>query len=350
MESGRPEDRVVLLRLAVGEVHRLPFDARDAGSHRDAAVLDPVQEELVDHRATLREGAVSRFRQTRVVLPLADRDAREQPRDEVLLVGSELRHPGDLLPRHTEVRLRLEVHAFPHDDVDVQPMLRGVGRQIASGVAGAHDQHTRAVDVARVAVRAGVDLLSREVLADRGPLLIPQVPVGDEDAVVVDALPGAEKHRPPVAADRTGTRSRSHRDHLGLEADDVVQPVRPRVRLEILAHLVSTGEMRIVRGHGESLEPRHVAGRDQVQSVVVGVPMPAHTIGLLEAVDVHPLRAQSLKGGDAGGAGTDDAVAGHFRVLSSDGFPSNNGEKIRVLDRDAGVVDGPLDPGQARHA
>jgi len=46
-----------------------------------------------------------------------------------------------------------------------------------------------------------------------------------------------------------------------------------------------------------------------VQGLVVGVPVPADPAGLLKALGVVPRLAELLEGRDAGGAGSDDAVA-----------------------------------------
>ena len=135
----------------------------------------------------LGERRVLRLRHARVVAPLADGDPGEQPADQVLVGGGELGQEPDLLAGYAEVGLRLEVDALTDDDVDVEAVLRGVDGEVAAGVAGADDEDPVALDVAGVAVRAGVDLLAGEVARDLRDLLVPEVAVGDQDAVVVDA-------------------------------------------------------------------------------------------------------------------------------------------------------------------
>ena len=72
--------------------------------------------------------------------------------------------------------------------------------------------------------------------------------------------------------------------------------------------------MGVVGRHREVFEERRVPRGDQVERVIVGVPVPTHTIGLLVAVDLVARRAELLQGGDARRAGPDDAVAGHGLV------------------------------------
>jgi hypothetical protein len=85
------------------------------------------------------------------------------------------------------------------------------------------------------------------------------------------------------------------------------------VGLEVGPYLVAAGEVREVRRHGEVLEVGHVPRGDEVQRVIVGVPVAADPVGLLVAVDVVAGLAELLQGGDAGRTGPDDAVAGHGR-------------------------------------
>src|SRR5262249_23488972 len=57
-----------------------------------------------------------------------------------------------------------------------------------------------------------------------------------------------------------------------------------------------------------SLEPGGVARRDQVQALVVGVPVAADAIAALEAVDGKAFVAEHLERPQPGGAGADQAV------------------------------------------
>ena len=74
-EACGPEDRVELPRAAVAEVHDLPVDPLQGGNHVDAAVLDPVQEQVVDDRGLVVLGCGSRARAGRG-RPRADRPRR----------------------------------------------------------------------------------------------------------------------------------------------------------------------------------------------------------------------------------------------------------------------------------
>ena len=190
-------------------------------------------------------------------------------------------------------------------------MLRRVDGQVAAGVPRPDDEHALALEVVGVAVRARVDLRAGERAGHVRHVLVPQVPVRDEHPVVVDALARAQGDRPSGRPDRSIGRDRHDRLDRGVEPDDLVVPVLAGVRLDVGAHLVAAREVGVLRRHREVLEEGRVARGDQVQRVVVGVPVPAHPIGLLVAVDLVARRPQLLQGGDAGRAGPDDAVAGH---------------------------------------
>ena len=90
---------------------------------------------------------------------------------------------------------------------------------------------------------------------------------------------------------------------------------------DVVAHLVAAREQRILRRHREAVEARRVARRDQVQALVVGVPVPADAVAALEAVDGKAFVAQHLKRAQPGGAGADQAVVAsrHARRVSGAG-------------------------------
>ena len=92
------------------------------------------------------------------------------------------------------------------------------------------------------------------------------------------------------------------------EGDALVQAVRVGVRVQVGGDLVARREERVVGRHREARVARHVARGDEVQGLVVGVPVAADAVGRLEAVDLAAAREQGLEGGEAGGAGADDAV------------------------------------------
>lgn len=107
-------------------------------------MVDPVQEQVVDHDGVVSQRTVLRNRQPWVVRVLADRHAGEQPGDEVLLRGRELGHEVKLLARTAEVHLRLKVRAVPYDDVGFETVLRDVDGKIAAGITPArHGQRNR---------------------------------------------------------------------------------------------------------------------------------------------------------------------------------------------------------------
>jgi hypothetical protein len=69
------------------KVTALPSIWLDPGHHSDPAVLNPVERQVVDDRLALGERGVLGLRHTRVVLPLADGDLRQEPGDQVLVGG-----------------------------------------------------------------------------------------------------------------------------------------------------------------------------------------------------------------------------------------------------------------------
>ena len=87
------------------------------------------------------------------------------------------------------------------------------------------------------------------------------------------------------------------------------------VRVQVGQHLVAGGEQRVVRRHREVVVAGHVARGDQVERVVVGVPVSADPVGLLKALDDPARLGQGLHGGQAGGAGADHAVASHHSSI-----------------------------------
>ena len=185
VEAGRPQDRVEVVTRAVGEVDRRAVEALDARAHLDATVLDPVEEELVDDGRTVGECSVIRDGHAGVVGGLTHGDAHHQARDEVLLLEGVLLHPGELGARLAEEGLGLEVVASPHHDVGVEVLLCGVYGEVAAGVARSDDEDTTPLDIPGIAVGTGVDLLAGVGAGHLGDLLVPQVTVGHEYAVVL---------------------------------------------------------------------------------------------------------------------------------------------------------------------
>jgi hypothetical protein len=98
-------------------MHGLALEPADAGHNPDAAVVDPVEQQVVDRDGAAGKGACLGGWQAWVVGVLSDRYAGQQAVDEVLFLRAELLEEGDLLTGAPEVSLRLEEDALVYDDV-----------------------------------------------------------------------------------------------------------------------------------------------------------------------------------------------------------------------------------------
>jgi hypothetical protein len=78
---------------------------------------------------------------------------------------------------------------------------------------------------------------------------------------------------------------------------------------DVVAHLVAAREQRILRRHREALEARRVARRNQMQALVVGVPMASDVVTALEAVDGKTFVNEHLESAKSGRSSTDQAVS-----------------------------------------
>ena len=215
------------------------------------------------------------------------------------------REQRQLRARPAEQRLGLEDEPVAHRDAGLAAGLRGVDGQVAAGVPGPDDEHAVAVQVAGVAVAAGVQHVPVEAARIVGHERVPQVPVGDDHAVVGAALAVGGRDLPAREAVRV---ERPRRRDRRVEADVRAQAVVRGEAEDVVAHLVAAREQRIVRRHREALEARRVARRDQVQALVVGVPVPADAVAALEAVDGKTFVEEHLQRAQPGGAGADQAV------------------------------------------
>ncbi len=101
----------------------------------------------------------------------------------------------------------------------------------------------------------------------------------------------------------------------GVEGDVGAQAEVVEVVVEVLADVGVVGEVGVGGGHGE-VGVGHALARDVDEQVAVGGghavavaedPVAADLVGLLEAVEGNAALVQGLDGGDAGGAGADDA-------------------------------------------
>src|SRR5262249_52352536 len=90
VEAGGPHDAVVVPRHPIGKVRSLALEPADAGHNPDAAVVNPVQQQVVDRDGTSGEGAYLGGGQAGVVGVLPDRYASQQAADEVLVLRAEL--------------------------------------------------------------------------------------------------------------------------------------------------------------------------------------------------------------------------------------------------------------------
>jgi hypothetical protein len=104
----------------------------------------------------------------------------------------------------------------------------------------------------------------------------------------------------------------------GLEADAVAQAEVIDIRVEVLGDLRVVREVRIGLRHRE-VRVLHALARGVDVQVAVGRrhpvavaedPIASDAIGGLEAVELDPALQQRLRGGNAGGAGTDDRGGG----------------------------------------
>lgn len=79
--------------------------------------------------------------------------------------------------------------------------------------------------------------------------------------------------------------------------------------VEVLDHLVPAGEVGPVLRHRMTPEPGPVPGCDQVETVVVGVPVSPGPVGCFETVEFQPGLDQGVHGSHTGGPGTNHAIS-----------------------------------------
>ena len=110
-----------------------------------------------------------------------------------------------------EERLRLEEVAVPHAQHDVLASLGKLGRDVAAGIPGTDHEDPLALDVAWVAVVAGVQVLAAERARDVGDRWHRVVTVGDQDARVPSRDPIGRRDVPAVGGVGSAGGSRSTR-------------------------------------------------------------------------------------------------------------------------------------------
>ncbi len=182
---------------------------------------------------------------------------------------------------------------------------RGVGGDVAAGVAGADDQHAPVAEQVGGAVLAGVDLLAGELARVVGHPRLPLV-AGRRDEVRVG--PGAavgEPHRPAILA--AGGRL-----DLGPERDPVLEPAVAGEVPQVGEHLGPRRVVGEVLGERVALEPRERPRRDEVgrlvhrRARVVDVPDAADRAVALEHLEADPGPVERLGRREPCRPGADD--------------------------------------------
>ncbi|MNF58754.1 hypothetical protein D3C84_403220 [compost metagenome] len=216
---------------------------------------------------------------------------------------------GQLAARHTENSLGLEQLAATDDYGCVQAGLRRIHGQVAARVAEADDQDF-AFHLLHIAVFAGMNGDPGEAPAHFRNLAVPQVTVGNQYAGVMLAGAVAERHLPTGFAVFT---QRNETAHFGVERDFLAQAEGVGVVVHVRLDLVAARVNRIVGRHGEAVEAGAAFRSDQMQGIVVGVPVTADVPRLLETVHVEAGVGHGLQGGKASGPGANDAIViGHY--------------------------------------
>src|SRR6266516_3998474 len=115
--------------------------------------------------------------------------------------------------------------------------------------------------------------------------------VGDQDRVVLTRTSIEGLDRPTVPPRATPWLAGGD---LGTEGDALVQAVVPSEAFQICPHLIPAGIDRIVGRHRIAGEARDITRRDQVQRVVVSVPVSTDTVGALGPA-AQPCRPRPLR-------------------------------------------------------
>jgi hypothetical protein len=87
---------------------------------------------------------------------------------------------------------------------------------------------------------------------------------------------------------------------------------------DVVAHLVAARKQRILRWHRIAVKAGRVARRNEMDGLVVAVPVAADAVGALEAFDGKTFVKQHLKRAQPGAAGADQAgmARAHERSIS----------------------------------
>ena len=145
---------------------------------------------------------------------------------------------------------------------------------------------------------------------------VPEVAVGDDHPVVGAALAVGGRDLPAAGA---ALADRPHPRHGRVEAD-LASRARGARRSRGCSRASGrgSGTADSSRGIGCALEARRVARRDQVQAVVVRVPVAADTIAGSKQSTENPSSRSTWRAPEAGSSGTDHAVvhATQYRVAA----------------------------------
>jgi hypothetical protein len=126
---------------------------------------------------------------------------------------------------------------------------------------------------------------------------------------------------------------RNETAHFGVERDFLAQAEGVGVVVLVRLELVAARVNRLVGRHGEAVEAGAAFRSDQVQGIVVGVPVTADVPGLLETVHVEAGVGHSLQGGKASGPGANDAIViGHYDPHSLNVFGVQRTGKTTVVE------------------
>ena len=298
-------------------------------------MLDPVQDETVDHRSLIVEALRDGSGQAICLRP-PDRHPDHQPQNGVQQSRWQL-HDRQSAAGLAEERLRLKQVAAAHAERDVVTGLGQLGCDIAAGVPRSDDEHSPSFDVGRVGILTGVQHLAGELTSDRRDERHGVVAVGDEYAGVGACAAVGRGNVPP--ADRVGA-DRVEPMHPRTEDDPVTEVIAVGEPLEVLERLRPAGEVGPTLRHRVATETRTVPWSDQVEAVVVGVPMSTDAFGGLEAVELDARADQCLHRCHAGRARSDDATT-PIHTTNVRRFSTRRGVDHRSAARQSGALSSP---------
>ncbi len=295
---------VGLHRAAVREPDPSRGERLDVRLRGDGAVLDAVEDAPGDGRVGLAEAMV-RLRQP-VPLGWAGVAEQEPLGDPLTKLERQAGVVAELVDGFAEYVLRHDPHALARRQVGALGDVGGLDRDVHRRVPHPEHHHAAAREDRVLDVGVGVELQSLELLAagERGfwPARVPVVAVGDDQHVVFPGLAPLELDRPHALLIARGLLD------AGLEGDPVAEAEVVHVGVEVGGDLGVMGEVRVGLGH-RVVRVGHPRARGVDEQVPVGRrhpvpvfehPVPAHAVGLLEAVEGDPPLVQRLRHRDSG--------------------------------------------------